>query len=43
MVFLTLQSFEPLLVFTRINIQVVKTAAVFMKGETDPVPWQPKS
>ena len=31
------------MVFTLINIQAVKTDVMFMNGETDPVPWQPKS
>ena len=32
---------EPLLVFTLIKVQAVKTAVMSMKGETGPVPWQP--
>ena len=37
------QPWKPVLVFTLINIQAVRTAVMFMKGETIPVPWQPKS
>ena len=43
MVFVTLWIFAALLVVTLINIQAVKAAVMFMKGETDPVPSQPKS
>ena len=40
MLFLALSVLEE---FTLINIPAVKTAIMFMKGETDRVVWQPKS